>query len=329
MSKTPPIPGVEQRGPTPPWLPAVETVGLAGLAILAGYLVDRSDPLLLRCAFPWLALAPLLAGLRHGSGKGLACAVILIGALALSRQWGLAPPPSFVASAFAWIALGLLAGEFADAWQRRQQRIETAAHDVRRRLETLSRAHHALLASHERLRRQVPGEPNTFYDGLDALSAKLASRGTAGLPGLAGEILAFFAEHASVQGASLHVIGPDGRPGDAIAVLGPGGGSSDDGLLAAAAEHGEVTSVRDLGAGSDLLVAVPLVDTDNRVHAVVAVRDMPFLALDDSTLKAFAVAGGCLGGALVRDARAEGGEARVAVRRPKAARALLPSEETA
>jgi hypothetical protein len=333
MSQIPSIPGVEQRASTPPWIPALETVGLTGLAILVGVLFDRNDPFLLRHAFPWLALAPLLVGLRHGSGKGLASGALLVAALGLARYWGLALPPTVVESVFGWIALGLLAGEFADAWQRRHQRLETGAHDIRRRLESLSREHHALLTSHERLRRQVPGEPSSFYEGLEALSAKLARRGSEGLSSLAGEILAFFAEHASVQSASLHAIGPDGRPGAQLALLGAGGGSPDDALLAAAVEHGEVVSVRELGQGSDLLAAVPLVDTDHRVHAVIAVRDMPFLALDNAALIAFAVAGGCLGGAL---GGALGGGSRTPVvpaevpeRRLKAVIDGRPSQEVA
>jgi hypothetical protein len=233
-----------------------------------------------------------------------------------------APPSTVVESIFAWVALGLLAGEFADAWQRRNERLETVAHDIRRRLETLSREHHALLTSHERLRRQVPGEPSTFYDGLEALSVKLSRRGKEGLSSLAGEILGFFAEHGSVQGASLHAIDPDGRPGATLGVLGAGGGRDDDALLAAAVEHGEVMSVRELGEGSELLAAIPLVDSDHQVHAVIAVRDMPFLALDNTTLIAFAIAGGCLGGAVGGVVRTKEAMAKVPARPQAAALSL-------
>lgn len=82
-----------------------------------------------------------------------------------------------------------------------------------------------------------------------------------------------------------------------------------------------MTSVRELGEGSDLLAAVPLIDGDHRVHAVVAVRDMPFMALDDTTLTLFAVVGGCLGSAGSATPRTP------AIPEERPSRGILPSLE--
>jgi hypothetical protein len=63
---------------------------------------------------------------------------------------------------------------------------------------------------------------------------------------------------------------------------------------------GEVVSVRDLPGGSGALVAIPVADVAGRVHAVVAVHELPFLFLHQDTLTLFAVLGGCLGDVMAR-----------------------------
>ena len=59
-------------------------------------------------------------------------------------------------------------------------------------------------------------------------------------------------------------------------------------------------SVRDGCEGDGVLVAVPLIDLSCRARAVVAVRDMPFIALHAETLELLAVIGGRLGDAISR-----------------------------
>jgi hypothetical protein len=286
----------------PEWLPLVETLGLAMSFMVLGLLADRTDPFLLKRGFPWLAFAPLLAGLRHGSGKGVLAGTAMAAAAMLRPSVGLSPV--MIESAFGWIAVGLLAGEFADAWRRKRRELEANASDLSSRLEALSRDHLALEASHEALKRQVPGEPVTLRDGLAAMGRSIGHRGPGALQALAEPILWLFAEHAFVQSGSFHLLDPEGRPDPAIAELGAGGSRRDDPLLLAAARSGEVTSVRERGDGSELLAAVPLVDVEEHVYAVVAIRDMPFLSLHDGTLSLLAVMGGYLGHAITAAASA-------------------------
>ena len=49
------------------WISAwIESAVLAGLVPLAGAWVSRGDPLFVHAAFPWSAIAPLIAGVRYG-----------------------------------------------------------------------------------------------------------------------------------------------------------------------------------------------------------------------------------------------------------------------
>jgi hypothetical protein len=59
-------------------------------------------------------------------------------------------------------------------------------------------------------------------------------------------------------------------------------------------------SVRDGCESDGVLVAVPLIDLSCRARAVVAVRDIPFIALHGETLELLAVIGGRLGDAISR-----------------------------
>jgi hypothetical protein len=103
-----------------------------------------------------------------------------------------------------------------------------------------------------------------------------------------------------VRAATLHLVEADGRVAQAVATLGTATAGQDDPLLREAVRSGEVVSVRDLPAAVTTLVAVPLADVRGRVHAVVAVHELPFLVLHQDTLTLFAVLGGHLGDLMVR-----------------------------
>lgn len=293
-------PGLERREPAPAWQAWLETAGLAAALIAAGTLLDRHSAFLACGGLPWLALAPLLAGLRYGSVHGMACGAIQALGMAVAWRWGWASPPgSIPENVLGWLVAGLVAGQFRDAWHRRTRQLEVAADHLRLRLEGLARAHHVLRASHDRLQREAPGRPGSLRDALEAFRLELIDRPVAGtLRSLGQPILALFADHASVHAATLHPVDGEGRPGPALAALGACAGGEEDPLVRHASRLGETVSIRNVGEGSRLLAAVPLVDVDGRTHAVVAIHDMPFVALHAENLELLAVIGGHLGDAI-------------------------------
>jgi hypothetical protein len=292
----------ERREPAPRWQAWLETAGLAVAALALGALVDARDPFLLNPAFPWLALAPMLAGLRYGAGHGVVCSAFQVLALTIAWSWGKASVPwSMAEVALGWLVAGLASGKFRDAWLRRGCQLEASADELRLRLEGLARAYHALKLSHERLQRELPGSPSSLCDALDDLRRELLEpRGAESVEALGGRVLAFFGEHASARSATLHLVDRGGRPGPAVAALGAVAVVEDDPIVGHASRLGEIASVRDIPAQSQVLAAIPLVDVGGRVHAVVAIHDMPFVTLHAETLALLGVLGGQLGDVISR-----------------------------
>jgi hypothetical protein len=292
--------GLRRREETPAWARWAEVAGLTALAILAGPVIDPADPLLMGHRLPWPALAPLAAALRYGSAHGLASGAAL--ALAVVARSLLALPGGATAggaeTVLGWLGVAFAAGLFRDAWARRNRQLEAVSELRRIRLDGLVRAHRMLEESHQRLRRTQPGEPGSLRDALEAVRRQVQDAREAGIEAVAGRTLGLLGELAHVHAAAFHPVDAEGRPGSAIATSGGCAGAEGDALVLEAIATRAVASVRDLDAGTELLAAIPLVDVADRVHAVVAVRDISFFALHDETLRLLAVLGGAIGDAL-------------------------------
>jgi hypothetical protein len=288
--------GADRQKPAPTWQAWLETLVISLVLIAVGAAVDRRDPFVLRRGFSWLTLAPLFAAIQYGSLHGLACGAFQAVLLGIAWRSGLtALPDSAAEIVLGWLFMGLVAGEFRDSWFRRVRHAESCADHLRIRLEELGRAYLTLKISHDRLRRDAPDSGGTLCDAVAAFRGELdGARGSAAISLFGSRILALFADHASVRAAALHPVGADGVPAPAVATMGPGGGAEHDPLVHKAARSALTVSLRDAGDGQ-VLVAVPLVDARGHTHAVVAIREMPFLALEEEMLELLAVLGGRLG----------------------------------
>jgi hypothetical protein len=234
-----------------------------------------------------------------------------------------AVPDSLPEIAVGWLCAGLFAGEFRDVWLRRTRQLETSVNRLRAKLEGLERAHLVLAASHDRLQRAAPGRPTSLREVLDAFRRELESPAHGRSPQwIAEHVLALLSNHAFVRSAAFHPVDALGRPVAAIASLGEGIDAASDPLVIEAARHGTTMSVRDDADDTAVLAAVPLVDVERRVHAVVAVRDVPFVAFNVETLELLAAIGGHLGDFL---AHAEERVRAQRAARPARSHASLPA----
>lgn len=292
----------------------VETVLLTALAVGLGIYFVPGDPLQVY-AFPWPLLAPLLVGLRYGFVKALVSACLLVAAMLLLRETGL---PVYERMPGTWIigvlVTSMIVGEFRDLWDRRLHRLQMANEYRQYRLDEFTRAHQILRISHDRLELRIAGSDQSLRSSLLILRERLRELKPQGDPlvALAQPIIALLGQYGSLGIAGLYAVREgqmDPRP---LATLGDMGAlEADDRMVRLCLERGDLISIReeflergDHGRFSALQVCVPLIDTEDNMLGVLAVRQMPFFMFNDRTLSLLALLAGHVADLLHSDAAA-------------------------
>lgn len=293
------------------WL---ETFLVTGLAIGLGLWLAPNDPLQMFAPFPWPVLAPLLAGVRYGFVRGLLSAGLLVLAVFVLRHNGLEGyaeiEPSFIVGV---LVCGMLVGEVRDLWERRLQRLQMANTYRQYRLDEFTRSHQILRVSHDLLEQRVAGSDQSLRSSLLGLRDKLRlmpGQGD-GLALLADAVLAVLGQYGSLRVAGLYRVHENEKQvlPEALASIGVMGALDvDDELIKLCLERGELVSVRQelIDAGhsmqfSSLQACIPLIDAEDRLLAILAVRQMPFFAFQERTLSLLALLAGHIADLLRRD----------------------------
>ncbi len=282
------------------WL---ETLLIVSIFLLAGFWIDQNDPFFLRAEFPWLILAPLLPALRYGFHHGFLAALVLVALMALAWQSGLFTGPRFPAElAVGMLIVGMLSGEFADSYMRRlnQQRV---INDYQRlRLDEFTRNYHLLKVSHDRLEHRLAASSHSLRGALLELRKHLSPGSGNDLASQAQRIMSLFTAYGWVQVAALYAVRNRRMVVRPLAMTGQIGAVDPfDPLVRRALVEGRMTTLTqerlndEDAAEQGLLAVVPLVDVSGHVWAIVCIREMPFIALQEENLRLFAVLGGHIG----------------------------------
>jgi hypothetical protein len=273
------------------WL---ETVVITFLGALLARAASSADPLLLRAAFPWLVLVPLLCAAQHGMLPGLVSSVLL-GGLALDHA---VRARELTAPVLTWCAgcaiVAAIAGQFQDAAQRRRASTSQSVQRWSQQLQRAHRAHHLLALSHAKLEERLQAARWSLAGSLGSASRRMADLTTPAE--LAQVLLDVLANQGMVQAASLYRV--DARGGlseSALATL--GGATGSDGkhpLVAQAVASGQLVAIADPEVWSRTLdraviAAVPLISAAQRVVGVVAIHQMPFIAFQPQHLRSLLV----------------------------------------
>ena len=278
------------------WL---ETLLIPALAMfLAGSLV-KDDPLLLHAQFPWLWLAPLLVALRYGVLPGLLAGLLLLIEWLICDQLGIYGAENFPrVYFFAGTLLVLLCGEFSDVWRDRLTRIEETNLYLLERLSGLTRRHLLLNLSHDRLEQEMLARPGSLRDALvrlrTAVQESLANPD--GLPGT-DKLLHLLAQYTNIETAALYLASHENEQswlGEKVAELGEAHTlTGQDELFQLAMSSGHLAHVAGLDLAlernSNQLVVAPLVTSDGRIVAVLAVSKLPFFSLNVENLQMLSV----------------------------------------
>lgn len=278
------------------WL---ETLLIPVLAMLLAAWLAKDDPLLLHAQFPWLWFAPLLMALRYGVLPGLIAGLLLLMEWLICNQIGVYGAANFPrAYFFAGTLLVLLSGEFSDVWRDRLTRIEETNLYLLERLSGLTRRHLLLNLSHDRLEQEMLARPGSLRDALVSLRAAVQESqiNPQGLPGTA-KLLHLLAQYTNIETAALYLAGREHEQpwlGEKVAELGETQAlTRQDELFQLAMSTGHLAHVAGLDLAlernSNQLIVAPLVTSDGRIMAVLAVSKLPFFSLNVENLQMLSV----------------------------------------
>lgn len=287
--------------PAPVWLRWFETLAVTALFLGLGAWNRPEDPFYLTGNFPWPALAPVLAGLRYGFFNALVSALLVLGALGMSYRMGLAPVADFP---YVWcigvLAFSLLAGEFRDYWGRRLEKLEASNRYREIRLEEFTRNFYLLKVSHDRLEQQIAGSGSSLREALRRLYQEAAhARGTGLTQETAELLLQMLIRYGQLQSAAIYPMAGKALANTPVAHIGAYHDvRPDDPLLLHAVEEKKLVSVqteyrdRLSDLDTDLLLALPLIDSRQSLIGMVAVKAMPFFNFQPRTLRLLAILAG-------------------------------------
>jgi hypothetical protein len=220
------------------------------------------------------------------------------------------------------LLVSMLAGEFADMWQRRLHRLTELNYHQHLLLQKFTRSYQLLSLSHERLERRVLANVRSPREAITYLRQCAMQVGTDSADGseLFDLMMKVLSSFGLLQVAALYRVDEHGEVGpQPVARLGnPPELQADAPLLVEALRARQLTCIRpedtatakegggDSGSEKTLIAAMPLIDVHGHLWAVVVVHAMPFEALNREHLNLLAVLGGHLGDLL---ALASGGGA--------------------
>jgi polysaccharide biosynthesis protein PelD len=292
--------------PRRPRFPGAEVETLAVLVIVPamGFWLRPQDPLFVRAGFPWLIFASLVPALRYGFAHGFFSALVVNGYLALAAHFRILGVGSFpVEDAIGVLLSAMLAGEFIDLWTKRnnQQRIVNSYQHMR--LEEFTRSYHLLKVSHDRMEHRLAAGTVSLREALMGLRRRVLLTGghEALNPESGGIILQLFADYVAIRVAAIYRVDPQGKVSpEPVSTWGrPRLGPLHE-MVRQALREGCLVSVRDVlerqpADREGPLVAVPIIDVNACIHAMVVIEDMLFLSMQEENLRLLAVIGGHIG----------------------------------
>lgn len=300
MDEAEQITGEKVRVPTAlKWL---ETLLITAFFLAFSVWQRPEDPFYLTGNFPWPVLGPLLVGLRYGFFMALISALIIIAALGFHLRF------EIIAGArefpYVWtigvLGISLLAGEFRDYWGRQQQKLEASNEYRGSRLEEFTRNYYLLKVSHDRLEQQLAGSSSSLREALRRLYAQIDDAGQAGLNRETAELmLQLLVRYGQLQIAGIYAINKGAPEPEPLATVGRFRkvDQKDPLLLHALAERKLVSVQTEFrqrmgDLDTDLLAAIPLIDSEDRFIGLCVIEAMPFFSFEARSLRLLAILAG-------------------------------------
>ncbi|MFP3976540.1 PelD GGDEF domain-containing protein [Marinobacter sp. KMM 10035] len=300
---------------TAAWVKWLETLVITGVFIGVAFWQHPEDPLLISGEFPWLALATLIAGLRYGFLMALVSSTLILATGGLFLRADLLP---VTAPPYIWgvgvMGVGLLAGEFRDYWDRRIEKLVAANQYRHTRLEEFTRNFYLLKVSHDRLEQQLAGNSNSLREALRRLDSEISHAQGTGLNRETGELMMrLLVRYGQLQVAGIYTVSEGKlaeRPVASIGSFQPA--QTDDPILVHALQEQQLVSVHTEhrenrnSMETNLLLALPLINSENTMVGMVTVQAMPFFSFQPKTLRLLAIMAGHMADMIQEHAKVPG-----------------------
>ncbi len=294
-------------GPSKRWHHKVFELIVFAIAVPGiGFLFFRHDPVGMNAGFPWFIIPPVVFAARYGALWGFVCAITCAAALALPWLAYSAQYTHLIALAVGTTILSIVVGDYATAGKKQSAQEYAENQYLRHRLKEFSKDYHILKVSHGQLEEFMAGQRMSVRQALQQLKPLLTtSNSNARKAG--NELMAVFAQFGAVQVAGLYGTKEEGRINpDPIAIHGDMPTLNlFDPLIKLAIQNRQLVSVKlearaNETVNSQLLAVVPIIDSHDHLHGVLAIKDMHFMAFQQENLNVLALLGSYIGDMLTR-----------------------------
>ena len=165
---------------------------------------------------------------------------------------------------------------------------------IQDRIENISNSYNMLSFSHDRLEQSLISKPVTLRSALEQLQQLLSNSSKELTPEIADLYLQQLAYYCSLEVAGLYLFDRDKLNSNPIAKIGKVKSfEQNDILVQQCLEKGVTTYIAvnqlDSNDQSQYLAVAPFKSSDNQLLGLLAVEEMPFLALTEDTLKTLAM----------------------------------------
>jgi hypothetical protein len=268
----------------------LEVLLLTGVAVGIGFYYNPQDPLFVDSRFPWFWFIPVLIALKYGRLASYLALAVIFAAVFYVLRTTLFSWESFELWILGGVTLTFICSEYHAIWQSRQIGLFNQQAYLNKRLESLSRAYLVMRISHDRLEEALVIKPATLRDAFVKLRAILAVNKGVIDEKIALQYLNVLSYYAPFDQASLYLKEGARWIKESVAHVGEREELNlKDMLLTRCLNKKKATYLAinslDKNEVSDYLAVVPMQTAEDRIIGVLTISKLPFLYLNDETLK--------------------------------------------
>jgi len=279
-----------------------------------GYFFFQNDPVGMNNGFAWFIIPPVVFAARYGAIWGISCAALSVATLAWPWAAYANQLEHLIALGVGTAILSIVVGDYATAGKKQSAQEYAENHYLRHRLKEFSKDYHVLKVSHGQLEEFMAGQRLSVRQALQQLKPVLSTNNNDQLQA-GSELMAVFAQFGAVQVAGLYGVKEKGdtrvRDLDRInpTPIAVHGNMPQiqlfDPLLKRCLETHQLVSVKLEAQANDdfdsrLLAVVPIVDSHDHLHGVLAIKDMHFMAFQQENLNVLSLLGSYIGDMITR-----------------------------